>query len=200
MANAKTPKKSPKKGSKKVTKTVKNSTKTKKIETPKRVDKIDVEIKEENITKKPIENVKNDEKKTSKKKIITIGSIVLGIIIIIVLIILCITVFFNKEKVITRKIKAMGKDYYNNYYYDALSKNRKKEELDTILSKYVETGIKIDLKSLEKYSSGKYKEEIKKLKSDKKECDKSNTAVIIYPQEPYGKNNYKIKVELDCGF
>ena len=28
----------------------------------------------------------------------------------------------------------------------------------------------------------------------------TNTRAIIYPTSPYGKNDYTIKVELDCGF
>lgn len=189
MANSKTTKKTPKKSTKKTT--------TKKV--TKKVEKKPV-VKEEvkTIEAKPIE-VK-EEVKCSKKKFIVIGSIVAGVIILAVLIILCITVFFNKERIVTKKVKNMGKDYYTNYLYDTLAKNRKKEELNEILSKYAGRGIKVNLGTLEKYSSGKYKEEIKSLKSKKKACDKTNTRAVIYPVEPYGKTDYKVEVELDCGF
>ena len=53
---------------------------------------------------------------------------------------------------------------------------------------------------MEYYSTGKYKKEIATFKSKKKKCDKKNTRVIIYPQKPYGKTDYKVKIELDCGF
>ena len=195
MANNKTTKKTPKKSTKKST----NKPKTEKKVTTKKVVKEPV-VKEETkiVETKPVEN--KEEVKCSKKKFIIIGSIIAGIILLAVLIILCITVFFNKEGITTKKVKSMGEDYYTNYLYDTLSKDRKKEDLNKILAKYAGIGIKINLETLEKYSSGKYKEEIKNLKSNKKACDKKNTMVIIYPEEPYNKTNYRVEVELDCGF
>ena len=205
MANNKTTKKSTKKST---TKKVTTKPKTEKKTNAKKVVKKPVEkkpivkeaIKEEIkvVETKPVETKK--EAKCSKKKFILIGSIVAGVIVLAVLIILCITVFFNKERITTKKVKSMGVDYYTNYLYDTLSKDRKKEDLNKILAKYAGIGIKINLETLEKYSSGKYKEEIKNLKSNKKACDKKNTMVIIYPEEPYNKTNYRVEVELDCGF
>lgn len=206
MANTKATKKTPKKST---TKKVTTKPKTEKKTTTKKVVKKPVEkkpiVKEEVIKEevkvvetKPIKTKK--EAKCSKKKFILIGSIVAGVIVLAVLIILCITVFFNKERITTKKVKSMGVDYYTNYLYDTLSKDRKKEDLNKILAKYAGIGIKINLETLEKYSSGKYKEEIKNLKSNKKACDKKNTMVIIYPEEPYNKTNYRVEVELDCGF
>ena len=206
MANTKATKKTPKKST---TKKVTTKPKTEKKTTTKKVVKKPVEkkpiVKEEVIKEevkvvetKPIKTKK--EAKCSKKKFILIGSIVAGVIVLAVLIILCITVFFNKERITTKKVKSMGVDYYTNYLYDTLSKDRKNEDLNKILAKYAGIGIKINLETLEKYSSGKYKEEIKNLKSNKKACDKKNTMVIIYPEEPYNKTNYRVEVELDCGF
>ena len=195
MANNKTTKKTPKKSTKKST----NKPKTEKKVTTKKVVKEPV-VKEETkiVETKPVEI--KEEVKCSKKKFIIIGSIIAGVILLAVLIILCITVFFNKERITTKKVKSMGEDYYTNYLYDTLSKGRKKEDLNKILAKYAGIGIKINLETLEKYSSGKYKNEIKNLKSKKKACDKNNTKVTIYPEEPYNKTDYRVEVELDCGF
>ena len=30
-------------------------------------------------------------------------------------------------------------------------------------------------------------------------CDKNKTKVIFYPEDPYGKTDYKIETELSCG-
>ena len=195
MANNKTTKKTPKKSTKKST----NKPKTEKKVTTKKVVKEPV-VKEETkiVETKPVEN--KEEVKCSKKKFIIIGSIVAGVIVLAVLIVLCITVFFNKERITTKKVKSMGEDYYNNYLYDTLSKDRKKEDLEKILVRYAGRGIKINLETLEKYDSGKYADEIKNLKSGKKACDKANTKVIIYPEEPYNKTDYRVEIELDCGF
>ena len=210
MANTKTTKKTPKKSTKKsATKKVTTKPKTEKKTTAKKVVKKPVEkkpiVKEEVIKEeikvvetKPVETKK--EAKCSKKKFILIGSIVAGVIVLAVLIILCITVFFNKERITTKKVKSMGVDYYTNYLYDVLAKGRDKKDLEKILVRYAGRGIKINLETLEKYDSGKYADEIKNLKSGKKTCDKKNTMVIIYPEEPYNKTDYRVEIELDCGF
>ena len=210
MANTKTTKKTPKKSTKKsTTKKVTTKPKIEKKTTTKKVVRKPVEkkpiVKEEVIKEevkvvetKPVETKK--EVKCSKKKFILIGSIVAGVIVLAVLIVLCITVFFNKERITTKKVKSMGVDYYTNYLYDALAKGRKKEDLEKILVRYAGRGIKINLEILEKYDSGKYADEIKNLKSGKKACDKKNTKVTIYPEEPYNKTDYRVEIELDCGF
>ena len=206
MANTKTTKKTPKKSTKKST-TKKVTTKPKtENKTTKKVVKKPVEkkpiVKEEVVKEevkvvetKPVETKK--EAKCSKKKFILIGSIVAGVIVLAVLIVLCITVFFNKERITTKKVKSMGVDYYTNYLYAALANDRKKEDLEKILVRYAGRGIKINLETLEKYDSGKYADEIKNLKSGKKVCDKKNTMAIIYPEEPYNKNDYRVEIELD---
>ena len=205
MANTKTTKKTPKKSTKKsTTKKVTTKPKTEKKTTAKKVVKKPVEkkpiVKEEVkvVETKPVETKK--EVKCSKKKFILIGSIVAGVIVLAVLIVLCITVFFNKERITTKKVKSMGVDYYTNYLYDVLAKGRDKKDLEKILVRYTGRGIKINLETLEKYDSGKYADEIKNLKSGKKACDKANTKVIIYPEEPYNKADYRVEIELDCGF
>ena len=190
MANSKTTKKTTKKSTTKSTSKPKVEKKPVKRET----------VKKEVIKEEPKKVEVKEEKKCPKMKFILLGSIIAGVIIIAVLVILCITVFFNKERIITRKVKAMGVDYYTNYLYDTLAKNREKKDLDKILSRYASVGIKLNLNTLEKYDSGKYAEEIKTLKTKKKECDKANTKVTIYPVEPYNKTDYNVVIELDCGF
>ena len=174
MANTKTAKKSPKNGSNK----------------PKEIKEVKKEIKE---TKAEVKK----ENKLPKKKLIIIAA---SIVILIVLVILSITVFFNKERITTKKVKSMGVDYYTNYLYGALSKDMSKEDLNNVLEKYSLVGIKVNLELIEKYDSKKYKEVIKKLESKKYKCNKSTTRAVIYPQKPYGKTDYKVEVELDCGF
>ena len=34
----------------------------------------------------------------------------------------------------------------------------------------------------------------------KDECDKTESVIVIYPQEPYGKTDYVIDAKLSCGF
>ena len=39
-----------------------------------------------------------------------------------------------------------------------------------------------------------------KFKNNGKACNNKTTRAIIYPKSPYGKKDYKVEVELDCGF
>lgn len=128
----------------------------------------------------------------------TIG-IIIGCIVIIALIVLAIFAFKNFNKVnLDKSLINMGKDFYENFYYNQIGKDdaEKKE----FLQKYESIGIKVSLDNLERYDSGKNKEEVAKFKNEKtgKECDKTNTMVVIYPQDPYEKTSYRIESILSC--
>ena len=51
-------------------------------------------------------------------------------------------------------------------------------------------------------SQEKSQDEVKSMVNSKTkaECDKKESTVTIYPEKPYGKSNYKIEVNLECGF
>ena len=36
-------------------------------------------------------------------------------------------------------------------------------------------------------------------KDNNKKCDYDNTKAVVYPKEPYKKNSYNIRIQLDCG-
>ena len=68
------------------------------------------------------------------------------------------------------------------------------------IKKFETTGIKVDLDNLSRQSN-ESKEKVKDFVNDKnEECNKNNTKVIIYPKDPYGKTNYELEIQLDCGF
>ena len=94
----------------------------------------------------------------------------------------------------------MAYEYYSEYYYDSLKEGREKEDFEKIMAKFSGIGFKISLDNIVNIKNGKYKEEVESLGSKKKKCDKLNTRAIIYPEKPYGKTDYRIEVELDCGF
>lgn len=125
--------------------------------------------------------------------LIIIGLFVVGTIIFFVL--------FEKpssEDDLKNYLIKMGTDFYVDFYYEEQAKGKSDEELKQYLSKFTDTGIKISLKTLEDYSEENEKT-IEKFKNKKKECDKKNTKVIIYPQDPYGKEDYSVEPLLECG-
>ncbi|CAM3739486.1 hypothetical protein ERUR111494_09065 [Erysipelothrix urinaevulpis] len=69
------------------------------------------------------------------------------------------------------------------------------------LERFSEAGIKVDLDNLSRFDDGKYEGLLQVLVNPKtkESCDVNNTKAIIHPHAPFGKKDYKIDVELDCG-
>ena len=92
----------------------------------------------------------------------------------------------------------MGRSFYENFYYEQVGSSA--DERSTLLSKFTDIGIKVDLDNLSRYNNGEFKDEISKFKNKNEDCNKTNTKVVIYPKSPYGKTDYTVSTELDCGF
>ncbi len=141
---------------------------------------------------------KNKKMKKDNSKLLIIG----GVLVFLIIAFFIILLISNKDnkKGLEKSLRKMGEDFYENLYYDQIKSTSKKKT--SLLSKFTEVGIKIDLENLERYENGKFSKEIKKFKNNKtgNMCNKVNTKVIIYPKAPYGKKDYKIVTELDCGF
>lgn len=123
--------------------------------------------------------------------------IILFIVIFVLIIFLIIhfTIFNkNNEKKLNQLLTNMGKDFYENFYYN-------QNNSTDILKQYEQSGIKVNLENLARYNSDN-KRIIKQFinKETKESCDKTNTQVIIYPSSPYNKTSYTLKTELVCGF
>ena len=149
---------------------------------------------------KKIFNKIGDLFKKINKKIIIISSIVLVIIIIFVLL-LFIKPFEGKsqEQNLTNRLEELGIDFYENFYYNQISKDDK--ERSEFLEKYTDIGIKINLDNLSRFKVEETEKIVKEFVNTetKKECDKVNSMVVIYPKEPYEKKSYSIDVILECG-
>ena len=97
----------------------------------------------------------------------------------------------DEKTVLEKKITKLGKDFYENFYYDLITEEHGVDQI----SKFETVGIKANLVTLEKY---KKENEEKMARFKKNKCNTENTKVIIYPMKPYGKKDYRIKVKLDC--
>lgn len=157
------------------------------------------EIKEEKVTKEENNGISSQEK---KKKMIQICAIAFGLIIVLI-VVLFLTKGLNlsKEDKLNDSLTKMGEEFYTEFYYSEISKGKSDKEVTDFLSKFQDIGIKVNLDNLLRYNDGKNEDEISNFKNDDgKECNKTNTRAVIYPKSPYGKKDYTIKVELDCGF
>lgn len=106
----------------------------------------------------------------------------------------------DNQKDLEKSLQEMSRGFYENFYYEQVGSSA--DEKASLLSKFTTVGIKIDLDNLSRYNNNEFKDEISKFKNAKtnEKCNKTNTKVIVYPKSPYGKTDYTIKVELDCGF
>lgn len=127
---------------------------------------------------------------------ITVG--ILAAIGLIILLIIIINPFAKKtgsqKQEFTEKLETMAADFYENNYFKQADPND--------LKKFETIGIKVDLDNLSRCGKEDSKVILEQFKNEKtkKECDKKQTQVAIYPQAPYGQKDYKLEVTLVCGF
>ena len=136
-------------------------------------------------------------------KFIKINKKLIAFVIIVVVFMLGLLILFgqgNKEKKLTGLLEEMGKDFYENYFYEGL--NRTEDEKVNYLKGMEQKGIKVNLENLERFNGEVNKERIKEFVNPKtnQECNKKNTKITIYPKSSYGKTDYVIDTILDCGF
>lgn len=142
----------------------------------------------------------NKIKKIFKNKIVLI---VLGVVFVIALVLF---LFFGLKKETSQSIelsnslKELGVEFYEDFYYKQIGSDDK--ERKEFLEKYKDIGIKVNLDSLSRYKKDETDEILKQFvnKKTEKECDKTNSMVVIYPNDPYGQKDYKIDAILECGF
>lgn len=121
-----------------------------------------------------------------------------GMIILIILIIIFIVPSFKHKKnynddnsnFLEEQLKKIGKQFYENYYYSNLS-----SEEYAKLANFSNNGIRIDITNLEVIIS---LDDSIKNQLEKDNCDFDQTKIVIYPKEPYGKQDYSVELELSC--
>lgn len=133
----------------------------------------------------------------NKKKI----GIIIVFAILVIAIVVSIFIFkggFGEKKLISN-LEKLGKKYYEEIYYP--SQGASDSERVEFIKNYEKTGLSIDLDNISKNESID-QDLVKSLynKKTNKKCDDKKTTVTYYPVKPYGKTDYKIKVNLECGF
>ena len=105
----------------------------------------------------------------------------------------------NSEQ-LTKSLKEMGVQFYEDFYYNQIGKNE--TERKVFLEKYKDIGIKVSLDNMLRSKKTETTDENNPFinKETNEECNKNTSMVVIYPKEPYGKTDYSIDVILDCGF
>lgn len=127
------------------------------------------------------------------------GAIKAAIIMILATIILLIATNFmnssSKTKTPNDAMETLGKLYYENNFYAKIA-----DEDSTYKAEYFKkypTGIKVTLRVLLESNSDINKDIFFNSKT-KTNCNLDTTYVVITPNYPYGKSDYKLKVTTDC--
>ena len=81
----------------------------------------------------------------------------------------------------------------DSYYYDEVAKSN---DIKKFLKKYKDSGLKVNLGSIENYISSHRGEEVDYSIFDK--CDVDKTYATMTPYSPYGKNDITIELEFSC--
>ena len=124
------------------------------------------------------------------KKVLLITT---GIIAVLIIIIISVNIYKGKSispTTISQNLETVGQDFYENHYYSDMDDEQKK-----LLAEFKDQGIVIDITNLEVITP--LSEELKN-SLIKNECNFDETKIVIYPEEPYGKKDYNLKIELSC--
>lgn len=119
--------------------------------------------------------------------------IIFGLLALVIVVALIISYFFvfNKKTVevsIEDSLVSVGKDFYENYYYDLIDN---KEDLNI----FAEIGLNFNLANIDQTIN--LDDKVKR-KFEKEKCDFAETRVLIYPEKPFNNKDYTIKVILSC--
>lgn len=121
-----------------------------------------------------------------KKKLI-------AIIVVAVVIVGAVLVKIQMDNAAVKKrnaqVEEVAKTYYEKFLYDTLTVGKSEDEIKTLLSEYQKDGLRISIENIEKVSEIDVSKEVEAMKGN---CDKKAESIKIYPQSPYGKEDYKI--------
>lgn len=128
----------------------------------------------------------------------------IGLLVIIVLMLALVLSNFNKKEItekerLTNYLEKKATNFYQNDYYSKVSEIT--EDMPTFLANFHEEGISMSINVLIDngvITEDEAKENMKNKENDTR-CDYDNTKAVIYPEEPYKKDSYKVRIQLDCG-
>ena len=132
------------------------------------------------------------------------GKIMLGVIamafIVVVVAVVC-AFLFTTERMVKARLDGIARDYYENYFYEKMVSSDKYAEIDDMdaaMAKYVETGFaRVELRQM---VLGNAKTSEGDVDYVLRHCDENTTAVVFYPESPYGRESYHMEFTYDCDF
>ncbi|MBQ6570947.1 hypothetical protein IJI02_01220 [Candidatus Saccharibacteria bacterium] len=133
------------------------------------------------------------------RKVVSIGVIVCAMVVLISLIV---NIYYQPDKVATRELEEIARDYYENYFYDNfVAAIPADSSLEKEMGEYAETGfLPVYLRHLLLYNNGKNEAKKRYFETSTYVCDKNATFVRIYPVAPFGRKDYTINYSFACNY
>ena len=131
-----------------------------------------------------------------KKKIIPI--ILICVLVLFLGYLLYVVLVVNTPENRTNKANDVLDKYggiFYSHYYDSVE-SEAKDETKRILSEYKDTGLTISLKDLRIYLDTYKMEDY----SSVEKCNQEQTKITVFPVDPYGKQDFNVRVILECPF
>ena len=131
----------------------------------------------------------NNNRRTAKATLAG-KTIVLVIVVAVLAVLVALLISFlrNPERVAKSELEDMAKNYYENSFYAKLTDK-------DVLENYKVSGLPdLTARQLILHDISKPSEVFEKY------CDKDTTRVKIFPEEPYGKTDYRIEYKYNCEY
>ena len=139
----------------------------------------------------------------NKRNKLTVSQIVIIAVISLTLIVsiagIVIAFFSQPEQITKARISEYASDYYENYLYEKfITSDNFSGDLNTAMEKYKTRGFSsITLRQLILHDLTKTSDYANLLREN---CDEEKTTIKFYPEEPYGRNNYRTEYHYVCNF
>ena len=92
-------------------------------------------------------------------------------------------------------LAVIGGDYYENYFYDKFADGRDDASVENALAHYAEPGFRsVNLVQLLSYDNARQADNAHYFEG----CDRAASSVTFWPEEPYGREDYRMEVKLFC--
>jgi len=109
--------------------------------------------------------------------------------------------FFSHSTAKSEKIFSdLSRDYYENFLYPNFVKEHADDNLDEVFSEYEKKSFEpVKLRQILNYNTYDKKIDYREyFQNEKFKCNTNTSSVEFTPVAPYGKNDYKMTVVLNC--
>lgn len=105
--------------------------------------------------------------------------------------------YFAPEKMAERALEEMARDYYENHIYEQIVEPVMTDQEK--LKLYSEFGLSpIRLRQLFSFENAKHDQKRELFEKKEYSCDTNESTVKFFPEEPFGRKNYRIVPSLTC--